>query len=196
VKQEEYYVIDFSNANFNSYYRKQGLMPEEEWSDFLATLGAPLPTSFRVNDMRGFHGDTQSQLRDDIVKKLENIEIKLDGKVIAPPTVIPWYPNGSAWYIALSRPQLKAIPELNEFRSFLIAQYERGHINRQEVVSMIPPLLLDVQPDHYCLDMCAAPGNKTAQMISALHRDDKSFPSTCLFIICLLFYVFFFILLL
>ena len=34
---------------------------------------------------------------------------------------------------------------------------------------MIPPLLLDVQPEHFVLDMCASPGSKTAQMLEALH---------------------------
>ncbi|KAJ2891322.1 tRNA (cytosine-5-)-methyltransferase ncl1 [Coemansia aciculifera] len=34
---------------------------------------------------------------------------------------------------------------------------------------MVPPLFLDVQPSHYVLDMCAAPGSKTAQLIEALH---------------------------
>lgn len=40
---------------------------------------------------------------------------------------------------------------------------------RQEAVSMIPPLLLNVQPEHFVLDMCASPGSKTAQMLEALH---------------------------
>jgi 16S rRNA C967 or C1407 C5-methylase (RsmB/RsmF family) len=37
---------------------------------------------------------------------------------------------------------------------------------------MIPPLLLDVQPEHAVLDMCAAPGSKTAQLIEMLHNGD------------------------
>ena len=36
---------------------------------------------------------------------------------------------------------------------------------------MIPPLLLQVKPGHKVLDMCAAPGSKTAQIIEALHSD-------------------------
>ena len=48
-----------------------------------------------------------------------------------------------------------------------------GNISRQEAVSMIPPLLLDVKPHHYVLDMCAAPGSKTAQLIEALHAEDE-----------------------
>lgn len=34
---------------------------------------------------------------------------------------------------------------------------------------MIPPLLLDVQPHHYVLDLCAAPGSKSVQILEALH---------------------------
>jgi multisite-specific tRNA:(cytosine-C5)-methyltransferase len=34
---------------------------------------------------------------------------------------------------------------------------------------MIPPLFMDVQPHHHVLDLCAAPGSKTAQLLEALH---------------------------
>ena len=40
-----------------------------------------------------------------------------------------------------------------------------GGVSRQEAVSMIPPLLLQVEPHHRVLDMCAAPGSKTAQLL-------------------------------
>src|SRR5258706_6299865 len=60
---------------------------------------------------------------------------------------------------------------------FLSSPLAKGGISRQEAVSMIPPLVLDVEPHHkvfeleYCapshdthafqvLDMCAAPGSK------------------------------------
>lgn len=44
---------------------------------------------------------------------------------------------------------------------------------------MIPPLLLDVQPEHYALDMCASPGSKTAQMLEALHAGESSPSRAC-----------------
>lgn len=43
---------------------------------------------------------------------------------------------------------------------------------------MIPPLLLDVQPHHKVLDMCAAPGSKTSQIIEMLHRDEGKIPGS------------------
>lgn len=36
---------------------------------------------------------------------------------------------------------------------------------------MIPPLALDVQPGHLVLDMCAAPGSKTTQMLEKMNND-------------------------
>ena len=35
-------------------------------------------------------------------------------------------------------------------------------------VSMVPPLFLDVQPGALVLDMCAAPGSKTVQLLEAV----------------------------
>ncbi|KIJ57652.1 hypothetical protein HYDPIDRAFT_64011, partial [Hydnomerulius pinastri MD-312] len=39
---------------------------------------------------------------------------------------------------------------------------------------MLPPLFLDVQPHHKVIDMCAAPGSKTAQLLEALHAHDTA----------------------
>ena len=35
---------------------------------------------------------------------------------------------------------------------------------------MVPPLALNVQPSHKCLDMCAAPGSKTSQLLEVVDR--------------------------
>lgn len=42
---------------------------------------------------------------------------------------------------------------------------------------MIPPLLLGVEPHHHVLDMCAAPGSKTSQLIELLHVQDTALDS-------------------
>jgi len=36
---------------------------------------------------------------------------------------------------------------------------------------MVPPYFLDVQPGNVVIDMCAAPGSKTAQIIEFMHKD-------------------------
>lgn len=57
---------------------------------------------------------------------------------------------------------------LSVFRDFLLHHTAEGSITRQEAASMLPPLLLDVQPHHRALDLCAAPGSKTSQVMEAL----------------------------
>lgn len=50
-----------------------------------------------------------------------------------------------------------------------MTETENGRIFRQEKVSMIPVTLLKIESDHKVLDMCAAPGSKTIQIIEYLH---------------------------
>lgn len=59
-------------------------------------------------------------------------------------------------------------PQVQEFRDFLVHYTSEGNISRQEAVSMIPALLLDVQRHHRVLDLCAAPGSKTKQVMEEL----------------------------
>ena len=65
--------------------------------------------------------------------------------------------------------QLRRLPALAKLHEWLVQGNLYGSINRQEAVSMVPPLFLDVQPHHVVLDMCAAPGSKTSQLLEALH---------------------------
>ena len=43
-----------------------------------------------------------------------------------------------------------------------------GHFGRQETASMLPALALAVRPCHRVLDMCAAPGSKTTQLLEEI----------------------------
>jgi 16S rRNA C967 or C1407 C5-methylase (RsmB/RsmF family) len=52
----------------------------------------------------------------------------------------------------------------------LAAAQEIGALHRQEIVSCLPPLLLDAQPEHVIADLCAAPGSKSLQILDALHQ--------------------------
>lgn len=55
-----------------------------------------------------------------------------------------------------------------EFTGFLVDQTGVGLIQRQEVVSMIPVLLMDLHEGLRVLDMCAAPGSKTKQILEVV----------------------------
>lgn len=39
---------------------------------------------------------------------------------------------------------------------------------------MIPPLLMDIESHHIVLDMCAAPGSKTAQLVEMVHNAEEA----------------------
>lgn len=106
-----------------------------------------------------------SVLEDDGMVRLKRT---LPARVDAP-TSLPWVPHHAAWNVSLARRDLRRLPQLKAFHEWLKLFTETGDILRQEAVSMIPPLLLDVQPHHIVLDMCAAPGSKTAQLLEALH---------------------------
>lgn len=41
---------------------------------------------------------------------------------------------------------------------------------------MIPVTLLKIEPHHLCLDMCAAPGSKTIQILEYLHQNGTKIP--------------------
>jgi 16S rRNA C967 or C1407 C5-methylase (RsmB/RsmF family) len=66
------------------------------------------------------------------------------------------------------------MPVFSGFHKWLVAETEAGAITRQEAVSMIPPFLMDVQGTHKVLDMCAAPGSKTSQILEMLHKGEMT----------------------
>lgn len=59
------------------------------------------------------------------------------------------YPNGFAWSLKAPRQAIRKQEAFKKFQHFLVHEADVGNISRQEAVSMIPPLLLDVQPHHY-----------------------------------------------
>lgn len=59
------------------------------------------------------------------------------------------YPNGFAWQLKAPRQAIRKQDQFKKFQHFLVHEADVGNISRQEAVSMIPPLLLDVQPHHY-----------------------------------------------
>lgn len=73
---------------------------------------------------------------------------QVDDEPVVPPRSLPWYPNGYAWQLEFSRNQLRKLPLLEDIHKFVVAANDAGSISRQEAVSMVPPLFLDVQPHH------------------------------------------------
>ncbi|CAE6462938.1 unnamed protein product [Rhizoctonia solani] len=152
--------------------RTVGIVPETEWDEFWASLKVILPTTFRVTGSRATAQELNSIIKEQYVPSLKGVEF--EGQVVEPPRQLPWYPDGLGWQLDVSKSALRKTPEFKRFHNFLVYETEVGNISRQEAVSMIPPLLLDVQPHHTVIDMCAAPGSKTAQLLEALHANDTA----------------------
>ena len=83
---------------------------------------------------------------------------------------LPWYPGGyrlGTHHQGIRRPDLggdKGISPGNR------VEYLAGLYYVQEEVSMLPVHFLDPQPGERILDLCAAPGNKTAQIAVRIGR--------------------------
>ncbi|XP_028755187.1 tRNA (cytosine(34)-C(5))-methyltransferase isoform X1 [Neltuma alba] len=159
------------NSAFDEYYKEQGIVPPEDWDAFVAVLRTPLPASFRINACSQFSADLRSQLEDDFVQTLQAEVAEGDEAEAIKP--LPWYPENLAWHSNFSRMQLRKNQTLERFHEFLKLENEIGNITRQEAVSMVPPLFLNVQPNHFVLDMCAAPGSKTFQLLEIIYQSTK-----------------------
>ena len=49
------------------YYKKQGIVPAEEWDEFMEVLRTPLPTTFRINGTGKFATDLRDKLESDFL---------------------------------------------------------------------------------------------------------------------------------
>eukprot|EP00047_Mylnosiga_fluctuans_P003993 m.232176 g.232176 ORF g.232176 m.232176 type:complete len:769 (+) comp12310_c0_seq1:46-2352(+) len=163
------------NPSFEAYYKLQKIVPEEDWEAFMTTLRTPLPATFRITGTRETAHDLRKAIETHFFPLIT--AVTMDGTPLEPPRPLSWYPDGLAWHMDFTRNILRRADALKKFHQFIVSENEQGNITRQEAVSMIPPLLLDVQPHHKVLDMCAAPGSKTAQLIELLHADSTTIPS-------------------
>lgn len=106
----------------------------DDWAAFVAAVERPLPTTIWANPLKITPQKLQSVMA----------ESGID--------LIP-----VAWYPGAFRLPADVMPGLRW-------EFMAGLYQVQEEVALLPALLLDPQPGERVLDMCAAPGNKTAQM--------------------------------
>lgn len=115
----------------------------------------------------------RQRLEDRYIPEITKID-SFEGEKVDPPFPISWYPDQLAWAMDTPKKVVRRYPPFASFQKFLVSETSVGNISRQEAVSMIPPLLMDVKPAMTVLDMCAAPGSKAAQLIELVHAGEES----------------------
>lgn len=124
------------------YYEETLKTDPEDFSRFCASIDRRLPYSFRV---------PKTQFTSRIRKRLKKYPFVRKTKYLDDVYEFCRDARDDELY--------------GEFISFLVDQTAVGLIQRQEIVSMIPVLLLDIREDSRVVDMCAAPGSKTKQIL-------------------------------
>lgn len=119
--------------------RLSAIVPPERLDAVVASFAAPQPTGFRVNTLRADEAATLAALAE----------------------------AGVPFAAVDGVPGAFTVPP--EARAALLASapYAAGHVYVQNVSSQLPVVALDPQPGERILDLCAAPGSKTGQIVAA-----------------------------
>ncbi|PMD47771.1 S-adenosyl-L-methionine-dependent methyltransferase [Hyaloscypha variabilis F] len=166
--------VEKHNEKLERYYNGVlGIEDEEERYDFWAALKRELPNSFRFAGSKGHALAVQKLLKTRYVPEISKIS-HYDGTPVEPPQPVLWYPDELAWWMTTPKNVIRRFPPFAAFQKFLVSETSVGNISRQEVVSMIPPLVMDLQPGMTVLDMCAAPGSKAAQLLEMVHNGEEA----------------------
>ena len=152
------------NADWEMYYTAQGICVDAaELALMKETFQAPLPVAIRVNKSASLHTSVENHLA-----QLSQLDESRPNKC----SKLAWSVDGNAWqWNDVSRMHVRKDPSLVQLKKWLVDHESVGTLTRQEAVSMVPPIVLAPQPGEYVLDMCAAPGSKTCQMIESLQTE-------------------------
>lgn len=113
------------------------MVPRSKWDEIANTFAQRRPTTFRVNTLKASPCAIQEVLQAD------GFGLKQ----------ISWYKEA----FLLERRSLRELQKTPAYRE--------GKLYVQSLSSMVPALVLDPQPGEEVLDIAAAPGGKTTQMI-------------------------------
>jgi len=100
------------------------------------------PTTFRVNTLKA--------TRQEVIDAVTSSGLKIEQ--------IVWYKDA----FILKNKSKRDLTDLDI--------YKQGKIYIQSLASMVPPLVMDIEPGQKVLDLTAAPGSKTSQIAALLER--------------------------
>ncbi|RNF11259.1 putative methyltransferase [Trypanosoma rangeli] len=151
------------NAPLIKYYAKDRfasllgcVSPEDiqlEWQKFFSCLSSPLPMTLRVhcNERVLKHIALEFLLHDPMLR-----EVVQSITPLLPPR-IGLYGCSHDLYHKKSRAEY-----------ICRTLHAASAVSFQETVSVLPVMVADIQPQHAVLDMCAAPGSKTLQVLDEM----------------------------
>ncbi|MCB9799228.1 MAG: RsmB/NOP family class I SAM-dependent RNA methyltransferase [Candidatus Omnitrophica bacterium] len=116
------------------------ILPSSKRQKIIDSFARLTPTTFRVNRLKS-HSDI---LKDAL--QSQGLKIRR----------VPWYRDA----FVLENASIRDLQNTRE--------YSEGHLYIQSLSSMVPPLVLEPQPEETVLDMTAAPGSKTTQMAAMM----------------------------
>lgn len=125
--------------------RLKQIVPQSEWDQVISSFSKRRPSTFRANTLK--------ITTEELAQKLTQLGFEYEQ--------LPWFPDA---FILKNKSQR----ELTE-----TPLYMGGFIYIQNLSSMIPPLVLDPQPDEVILDITAAPGSKTTQMAAMMKNSGQ-----------------------
>ncbi|KXJ85525.1 S-adenosyl-L-methionine-dependent methyltransferase [Microdochium bolleyi] len=161
------------NEKLERFYNTALPLEESERADFWTALRRELPNSFRFCGSKGHALAVKRLLETRYIPEIVKIE-RYDGEPVQAPQPVPWFPDLLAYSMNTPKHVIRKFPPFAAFQKFLVSETSVGNISRQEIVSMIPPLLMDLKPGMTCLDMCAAPGSKAAQLLEMIHVGEET----------------------
>ena len=165
IKKEELTEEEINNfrikdktisENFISYYKSILNFDEKEYSEFLKITVEELPIIFRLNKIYTYSESLEEEISEFFHKNYDHYNKRL------------------------TRPKLNFLDNIyqltyldkkdkidSELKQILFTENDFG-ILRQELVSMLPVNLVPIEESDIILDMCAAPGNKTIQVLEIM----------------------------
>jgi multisite-specific tRNA:(cytosine-C5)-methyltransferase len=170
-RTEPWSDIKRENELYETYYRQGGFLEEEEFDTMWKHMATDLPNSFRFTGTKADALAVREIFKQRYIPRITAVEF--EGQPVQPPQSVPAFPDELVWDMKTHKKIVRRHKPFAEFQKFLVAETTSGNISRQEVVSMIPPHFLDVKPGMVVLDMCAAPGSKSAQLAEMIHGDEE-----------------------